>query len=251
MGKFDGKVVLITGGSTGIGLATAQAFVREGARVAITGRNQNNLDNALKTIHGEVLAIRASASDFNDIETMLEQTVERFGPIDVMFLNAGPGGVQARIEEVTEEIFDGFCDTNFKGPFFTIQKALPRLADNASIILCSSISNAIGQVGLGVYAGAKAAMRALARVLATELGPRGIRVNVVSPGFIDTPIFEKSGVPEEAREGIRQMVAGMAKVGRIGRPEDIAGAVLYLASPESAYVIGAEIIVDGGYSIVT
>ena len=251
MGKFDGKVVLITGGSTGIGLATAQAFAKEGARVAITGRSQNNLENAVQNIHGEVLAIQASASDLNDIERMLEQTVQRFGPIDVMFLNAGPGGVQARIEEVTEETFDGFCDTNFKGPFFTIQKALPRLADNASIILCSSISNAIGQVGLGVYAGAKAAMRALARVLATELGPRGIRVNVVSPGFIDTPIFEKSGVPEEARNEIRKMVAGMAKVGRIGRPEDIAGAVLYLASPESAYVIGAEIIVDGGYSIVT
>src|SRR3989338_9142638 len=147
MGKFDGKVVLITGGSTGIGLATAQAFAKEGARVAITGRSQNNLENAVQNIHGEVLAIQADASDLNDIERMLEQTVQRFGPIDVMFLNAGPGGVQTRIEEVTEEIFAGFCDTNFKGPFFTIQKALPRLADNASIILCSSISNAIGQVG--------------------------------------------------------------------------------------------------------
>ena len=251
MGKFNGKVVVITGGSTGIGLATAQAFVKEGAKVVITGRSQENLDKAVASIDGEVLAIQASASDLNDIERMLEQTVTHFGPIDVMFLNAGPGGVHANIEDVTEENFDGFCDTNFKGPFFTIQKALPRLAKNASIILCSSISNAIGQVGLSVYAGSKAALRALARVLATELGPRGIRVNVVSPGFIDTPIFEKSGVPEEGRAEIRKMVEGMAKVGRIGKPEDIAGAVLYLASPESSYVIGAEIVIDGGYSIVT
>lgn len=251
MGKFNGKVVLITGGSTGIGLATAQAFVKEGARVAITGRSQENLDKAVAQIDGEALAIRADAADMNDIERMLKETETHFGPIDVMFLNAGPGGTHARIEDVTEESFNGFCNTNFKGPFFTIQKALPRLAEGASIILCSSISNSIGQVGLSVYAGAKAALRELARVLATELGPRDIRVNVVSPGFIDTPIFEKSGVPEEGRAEIRKMVEGMAKVGRIGRPEDIAGAVLYLASPESAYVIGAELIVDGGYSIVT
>jgi NAD(P)-dependent dehydrogenase (short-subunit alcohol dehydrogenase family) len=251
MGRFAGKVVLITGGSTGIGLATAQAFAKEGAKVAITGRSQANLDQAATGIKGEVLAIRADAANLGDIERMLEQTEARFGKIDVLFLNAGPGGVHAAFADVTEESFDGFCDTNFKGPFFAVQKALPRLAENASIIFCSSISNAIGQPGLSVYAGAKAAQRALARVLATELGPRGIRVNVVSPGFIDTPIFEKSGVPEAARAEIRKMVEGMAKVGRIGRAEDIAGAVLYLASPEASYVMGAELVVDGGYTIVT
>jgi len=251
MSRFKDKVVLITGGSTGIGLATAQAFAKEGAKVAITGRSQPNLDKAVTTIKGEVLAIRASASDMGDIERTLADTEKRFGKIDVIFLNAGPGGVHAPFENVTEEILDGFCDTNFKGPFFTIQKALPRLAKNASIIFCSSISNAIGQPGLSVYASAKAAQRALARVLATELGPRGIRVNVVSPGFIDTPIFEKSGVPAAAQAEIRKHVEGMTKLHRVGRPEDIAGAVLYLASPESSYVIGAELVVDGGYSIVT
>ena len=251
MGRFANKVVLITGGSTGIGLATAQAFAKEGAKVAITGRSQQNLDTAAANIKGEVLALRADASDLADIERMLAETEKRFGKIDVLFLNAGPGGVGAPFETVTEPIFDGFCDTNFKGPFFTIQKALPRFAKGASVIFCSSISNAIGQVGLSVYASAKAAQRALARVLATELGPRGIRVNVVSPGFIDTPIFEKSGVPAAAQAEIRKMVERQAKVGRVGRPEDIAGAVLYLASPESSYVIGAEIVVDGGYSIVT
>jgi NAD(P)-dependent dehydrogenase (short-subunit alcohol dehydrogenase family) len=251
MGRFENKVVLITGGSTGIGLATAQAFAKEGAKVAITGRTRKNLDQAVADIKGEVLAIRASASDMGDIERTLADTEKRFGRIDVLFLNAGPGGVGTPFESVTEEIFDGFCDVNFKGPFFTAQKALPRLAKNPSIIFCSSISNAIGQPGLSVYASAKAAQRALVRVLATELGPRGIRVNVVSPGFIDTPIFEKSGVPETARAAIRKHVEGQAKLGRVGRAEDIAGAVLYLASPESSYVIGAEIVVDGGYSIVT
>ena len=251
MAKFDGQVVLITGGSTGIGLATAQAFSREGAKVAITGRSQDNLDKAVAAIPGEALAIRASAGDLVDIERTLAETEARFGKINVMFLNAGPGGVHATFEDVTEEIFDGFCDTNFKGPYFTIQKALPRLAPNPSIIICSSISNAIGQVGLSVYASAKAAQRALVRVLATELGPKGIRVNVVSPGFIDTPIFDKSGVPEAAQAEIRRMVEHQAKLGRMGRPEDIAGAVLYLASPEASYVIGAELVVDGGYSIVT
>ena len=251
MGRFAGKVVLITGGSTGIGLATAQAFATEGAKVVITGRSQENLDKAAAGIKGEVLALKASASDMGDIERTLAEAEKHFGRIDVMFLNAGPGGVGTPFENVTEEAFDGFCDTNFKGPFFTIQRALPRLAKNASIILCSSISNAIGQAGLSVYASTKAAQRALVRVLATELGPRGIRVNVVSPGFIDTPIFEKSGVPEAARAEIRKMVESKAKVGRIGRAEDIAGAVLYLASPESSYVIGAELVVDGGYTIVT
>lgn len=251
MGKFQDKVVLITGGSTGIGLATAQAFAKEGAKISITGRSRKNLDAAAHAIGGDVLALAADAANMGDIERMLAETEQKFGKIDVLFLNAGPGGVHAPFDQVSEANFDGFCDVNFKGPFFTIQKALPRLAPKASVIFCSSVSNAIGQVGLSVYAGAKAAQRALARVLATELGPRGIRVNVVSPGFIDTPIFEKSGVPEAARAEIRKMVEGMTKLRRVGRAEDIAGAVLYLASPEASYVIGAELVVDGGYTIVT
>ena len=251
MGKFSGKVVLITGGSTGIGLATAQAFATEGAKIAITGRTQESLDSAARSIKGEVLAIKASASDMADIERTLAQTEKRFGKIDVLFLNAGPGGTHAPFEQVTEETFDGFMDVNFKGPYFMVQKALPRLNKGASIIFCSSISNAIGQVGLSVYASAKAAQRALARVLATELGPRGLRFNVVSPGYIDTPIFDKGGVPESMKAEIRKMVEKTAKVGRMGKAEDIAGAVLYLASPEASYVMGAEIVVDGGYTIVT
>ncbi|MCP5146367.1 MAG: glucose 1-dehydrogenase [Gammaproteobacteria bacterium] len=251
MSRFQDKVVVITGGSTGIGLATAQAFAREGAKLVITGRGQGNLDNAVSQIDGEVLPLVASASDMADIDRLISETVGRFGAIDIMFLNAGPGGKHTEFANTTEENFDAFCDTNFKGPFFTVQKALPHLRKGASIVFCSSISNAIGQVGLSVYAGAKAAQRAMTRVLATELGPKGIRVNCVSPGFIDTPIFDKGGVPDAVRNEIREMVSRQAKVGRIGRAEDIASAVLYLASDESSYVIGQEIIVDGGYTIVT
>jgi NAD(P)-dependent dehydrogenase (short-subunit alcohol dehydrogenase family) len=251
MGQVENKVAIVTGGSTGIGLATAKALCREGAKVVITGRNQQSLDEAAVSIEGEVLAIANDAGSLDDIDSLLKTTKEQFGAIDIMFFNAGPGGVAAPIAEMTEEAFDRFMNINFKGPYFTIQKSLPYLAENASIIFCSSISNAIGQPGLSVYAAAKAAQRAMVRIAATELGPQGIRFNVVSPGFIDTPIFEKSGVPAEMRAEIKKMVEAQTSLGRMGRPEDIAEAVVYLASPASGYVIGAEIIVDGGYSIPT
>jgi len=251
MGQLDNKVAIITGGSTGIGLATAKALVREGAKVVITGRNQESLEAAAAAFDGEVLAIKNDAGSLDDIQPLLDQTLERFGTIDIMYLNAGPGGVAAPIEEMTEAAFDQFMNINFKGPYFTIQKALPHLKEGASIIICSSISNAIAQHGLSVYAAAKAAQRAMVRVAATELGPRGIRVNVVSPGFIDTPILTKHGVPTEAWAEVIKMVEEKTSLKRIGRPEDIAEAVVYLASPASSYVIGAELVVDGGYSFPT
>jgi len=251
MGQLDNKIAIVTGGSTGIGLVTAKALSREGAKVVITGRNQQSLDEAVTKINGEVLALVNDAGNLDDIESLLDQTIEKFGSIDIMYLNAGPGGVQASIEEMTEKSFDMFMDINFKGPYFTIQKALPYLKDGASIILCSSVSNAIGQSGLSVYAAAKAAQRAMVRVAATELGPRGIRVNVVSPGFIETPLFEKSGASGDERAEMMSMVEGQTSLRRIGQPEDIAEAVVYLASSASSYVIGTEIVVDGGYGIPT
>lgn len=251
MGQLVDKVAIVTGGSTGIGLATAKAMVREGAKVVITGRNQQSLDQAVAAINGEVLAVVNDAGNLDGIQPLLDATLTRFGAIDIMFLNAGPGGVAAPIAEMTEAAFDQFMNVDFKGPYFTIQKALPHLKAGASIILCSSISNAIGQHGLSVYAAAKAAQRAMVRVAATELGPRGIRVNVVSPGFVDTPILKKSGVPDEAWDEVIKMVEGKTSLQRIGQPEDIAEAVIYLASPASGYVIGAELVVDGGYSFPT
>lgn len=251
MGKLDNKVAIVTGGSTGIGLATAKALVREGAKVVITGRNRQSLDAAADSIDGDVLAVVNDAGNRDDIQPLLDQTLQKFGAIDIMYLNAGPGGTAAPMEEMTEESFDRFMNVNFKGPYFTIQKALPHLSSGASIILCSSISNAIGQHGLSVYAAAKAAQRAMVRVAATELGPRGIRVNVVSPGFVDTPILKKSGVPDEAWNEVIRMVEDKTALHRIGRPEDIAEAVVFLASPASGYIIGAEIVVDGGYSFPT
>lgn len=251
MGMLDDKVAIITGGSTGIGLATAQAMTREGARVVITGRSQEALDRATEQIDGDVLALVSNAGSLDAIDPLLEATMSRFGQIDILFFNAGPGGSHARIEDMSEESFDAFMNTNFKGPYFTIQKALPHLKEGAAIIFCSSISNAIGQEGLSVYAAAKAAQRAMVRVLATELGPRGIRSNVVSPGFINTPIFDKVGMPAEMKSEIIKMVEGQTSLGRMGRPEDIAEAVVYLASSRASYVIGEEINVDGGYSIPT
>lgn len=251
MGQLDNKVAIVTGGTTGIGLATAQALAREGARLVITGRSRESLDAAAAAIGGDVLALVNDAGNLDDIQPLLDQTLQRFGAIDIMYLNAGPGGVAAPIAEMTEASFDQFMNTNFKGPYFTIQKALPHLKAGASIIICSSISNAIAQYGLSVYAASKAAQRAMVRVAATELGPLGIRVNVVSPGFIDTPILKKSGVPDEAWSEVIKMVEGKTSLQRIGRPEDIAEAVVYLASPASAYVIGAELVVDGGYSFPT
>ena len=251
MGKLDNKVAIVTGGSTGIGLAAAKALAREGAKVVITGRNRQSLDEAAAAIDGEVLAVVNDAGNMDDIQPLLDQTIERFGAIDIMYLNAGPGGVATPIAEMTETAFDQFINIDFKGPYFTIQKALPHLKSGASIILCSSISNAIAQHGLSVYAAAKAAQRAMVRVAATELGPLGIRVNVVSPGFIDTPILTKGGVPAEVWAEIIKMVESKTSLQRIGRPEDIAEAVVYLASSDSSYVIGAELVVDGGYSFPT
>jgi NAD(P)-dependent dehydrogenase (short-subunit alcohol dehydrogenase family) len=251
MGQLDNKIAIVTGGSTGIGLATAKALSREGAKVVITGRNKQSLEEAVSNINGEVLAVVNDAGNLDDIKPLLDQTIEKFGAIDILYLNAGPGGVAAPIEEMTEDSFDLFIDINFKGPYFTIQKALPYLKDGASIILCSSVSNAIGQAGLSVYAAAKAAQRAMVRVAATELGPRGIRVNVVSPGFIETPLFEKGGASADERTELKSMVEGQTSLGRMGKPEEIAEAVVYLASPASSYVIGTEIVIDGGYGFPT
>jgi len=251
MGQLDNKVAIVTGGSTGIGLATAKALSREGAKVVITGRNQQSLDEAVTKIDGEVLAVVNDAGNLQHIKPLLDKTIQKFGTIDIMYLNAGPGGVGAPIEEMTEDSFDLFMDINFKGPYFTIQKALPYLKNGASIILCSSVSNAIGQSGLSVYAAAKAAQRAMVRVAATELGPRGIRINVVSPGFIETPIFEKIGMTTDVHTDLVEMVEGQTSLGRMGQPEDIAEAVVYLASSASSYVIGTEIVVDGGYCFPT
>jgi len=245
MGKLEGKVAVITGGNSGIGLATAKEFNEQGARVVITGRDQQSLDEAQREIGGDVLAVRSDASSLTEIDKLFTAVKETFGHIDVLFINAGVGKF-APIEAVTEESFDLIMDVNFKGAYFTIQKALPHLNDNASIILNASINAHIGMPNSSVYAASKAALITLARTLSAELVGRGIRVNAISPGPIATPILNRLGLPPETLEAIEKSLKEQIPMKRFGRPEEIAKTALFLASSDSSFLLGTEIVVDGG-----
>lgn len=247
MGKLEGKVAVITGGNSGIGLATAKEFSEQGARVAISGRDQQTLDSAKKEIGNGVLAVKADSSNLSDIDALFSAVNKQFGKIDVLFVNAGIGKFLP-VESVTEEFFDQIVDTNFKGAYFTIQKALPLLNDNASIILNSSISAHIGMPTSSVYAASKAALLTLARTLSAELVGRGIRVNAVSPGPIATPIFNKMGLAPEDRQELAKNIQEQVPMKRFGLPEEIAKTVLFLASSDSSFLLGTEIVADGGMS---
>jgi NAD(P)-dependent dehydrogenase (short-subunit alcohol dehydrogenase family) len=247
MGKLEGKVAVITGGNSGIGLATAKEFKEQGAQVVITGRDQQTLDQAAREIGGDVLAMRSDASSLTDIDKLFAAVKDRFGKIDVLFVNAGVGKF-VPFEEVTEELFDSVMDVNFKGAYFTIQKLLPLLNDKASIVLNGSINAHIGMPNSSVYAASKAALITLARTLSAELVGRGIRVNVVSPGPITTPILNRLGLPTEALDEIRNGLKDQIPMKRLGRPEEIARTVLFLASTDSAFLLGTEIVADGGMS---
>lgn len=247
MGKLEGKVAVITGGNSGIGLATAKEFKEQGARVVITGRDQQTLDEAKREIGGDVLAVRSDTSSLTDIDKLFAAVEEKFGHIDVLFVNAGVGKF-APVEAVTEESFDSIMDTNFKGAYFTIQKALPFLNDNASIVLNASINAHIGMPNSSVYAASKAALITLARTLSAELVGRGIRVNALSPGPIATPIYNRLGLPPEALEETEKSIREQVPMKRFGRPEEIAKTALFLASSDSSFLLGTEIIADGGMS---
>ena len=247
MGKLEGKVAVVTGGNSGIGLATAKEFTKEGARVVITGRDRGTLDEAAREIGGDVLALRSDTSSLAEIEKLFAAVKEKFGQIDVLFVNAGVGKF-APIEAVTEEMFDEIMDVNIKGAYFTIQKALPLLNDNASIVLNASINAYIGMPNSSVYAASKAALITLARTLSAELVVRGIRVNVVSPGPVETPIFGRLGLPPEALDEIVKSIQSQVPMKRFGKPEEIAKTVLFLASDDSSFLLGTEIVADGGMS---
>lgn len=247
MGKLEGKVAVITGGNSGIGLATAKEFKEQGAQVVITGRDQQTLDEAKREIGGGVLAVRSDTSSLTEIDKLFAAVKEKFGYIDVLFVNAGVGKF-APVEAVTEELFDSIMDINFKGAYFTIQKALPMLTDNASIILNASINAYIGMPNSSVYAASKAALITLARTLSAELVGRGIRVNVVSPGPVATPILGRMGMPPEVLEETAKSIQAQVPMKRFGRPEEIAKTVLFLASSDSSFLLGTEIVADGGMS---
>ena len=247
MGKLDGKIAVITGGNSGIDLATAIEFKEQGAQVVITGRDQETLDEARREISGQVLAVRSDTSNLSEIDKLFATVREEFGHIDVLFVNAGVGRFEP-VGDVTEESFDSVMDTNFKGAYFTIQKALPLLSDNASIILNTSINAHIGMPNTSVYAASKAALLTLARTLSAELVSRGIRVNAISPGPIATPILNRVGMPPEAVEEIAKNIEQQIPMKRFGRPEEIAKTALFLASTDSSFLLGTEIVADGGMS---
>lgn len=245
--RFDGRIALITGGTSGMGLAVARRLLEEGARVVVTGRDQGRLDAAAKELDGaapdageRVLAVRADAASLTDLDALMDAVRERHGRLDVLFANAGVGAF-GPTADVTEADFDRTVDVNFKGVYFTIQKALPLLAADASIVINASWTLHRGLPIASLYAATKAAVQSLTRTLAAELGPRGIRINAVSPGFIDTRMF-RDAIPADEVEGTRAQVAS----GRLGTPEDVAGAVAFLASADAAYVNGQDLIVDGG-----
>jgi NAD(P)-dependent dehydrogenase (short-subunit alcohol dehydrogenase family) len=243
--RLANKTALITGGNSGIGLATARLFVAEGARVAITGRNQATLDAAAKELGPNALAIVADATDIAATENAVAKAVEKFGKLDVVFANAGiPGNTP--IGGTTPAAFESVIRTNITAVFFTVQAAVPHLNDGASIILNGSVISVLGNPGYSAYAASKAGVRAMARVMASELSPRGIRVNVVSPGAARTPIWNGAAPTAEAFETLEKRISRSTPLGRIGEADHIAKTVLFLASDDAAHVQSAEIFVDGG-----
>jgi NAD(P)-dependent dehydrogenase (short-subunit alcohol dehydrogenase family) len=245
-GKLEGKIALVTGGSSGIGLATAQSFIHEGAFVYITGRRQSELDKAVKAIGGTQLkAVRADASSLSDLDRLFEQIKREKGRLDIVFANAG-GGSFAPIGSITEELYQQTFDTNVKGVLFTVQKALPLVPDGGSIILNASIAGIKGMSAFSVYSATKAAVRSFARTWTTDLKDRRIRVNVISPGPIKTPILDGLAETDEQRQGILQQLTSMVPLGRMGEPDEIGKAAVFLASQDASFIAGAELFVDGG-----
>jgi len=244
-GKLEGKVALVTGGSSGIGLATAQEFVKQGAYVYITGRRQSELDKAAKAIGTNVKAVRADASNLGDLDRLYTQIKQEKGRLDIVFANAG----QAKfvpISDVTEQLYNQIFDTNVKGVLFTIQKALPLIPDGGSIILNASVVSTKGLPAASVYSATKAAVRSFARSWTTDLKDRGIRVNAISPGPIETPIFDGYGESDQERNDLKKQFASQVPLGRMGQPDEIAKAAAFLASSDASYVAGVELFVDGG-----
>lgn len=248
MSRLAGKVAVVTGGGSGIGRATAQVFAENGAQVVITGRNAEALAQTAAELGPQVTAVEADVTKAADLNRLFRSVGERFGGIDVLFVNAGTAKMGA-IGDVTEDDFDAVMNTNFKGAYFTIQKALPVLRDNAAIILNGSVNAHVGFAGASVYSASKAALHSLARTLGAELIGRGIRVNTLNIGPIETPLYGKLGLPADAVQQFAQSVVGKLPVKRFGQAEEVARAALFLASDESSFVVGSEITTDGGMSI--
>jgi NAD(P)-dependent dehydrogenase (short-subunit alcohol dehydrogenase family) len=246
MGKLEGKVAVITGGSSGIGLATAQRFMAEGAHVFITGRRQSELDAAVKQIGENVTGVQGDVANFADLDRLYATVKREKGRIDILFANAGVGEF-APLGQITEAHFDKTFGINVKGTLFTVQKALPLMPDGASIVMNASITSIKGTPAFGVYAASKAALWSFARTWSVDLKDRNIRINVVSPGTVITPGYKTElGMSDEQIEQLKVQTAAATPLGRAGTPDEIAKAVVFLASDDSSYINGIELFVDGG-----
>jgi NAD(P)-dependent dehydrogenase (short-subunit alcohol dehydrogenase family) len=246
--RLKGKRALITGGSTGIGLDTARAFLSEGARVAITGKNPATLEEARRQLGSEVIVIPSDAGDVTAQKQLADTVREKFGQLDVLFLNAGVAELRP-IAQWDETGFDRSFDINVKGPYFLIQALLPVFANPASIVLNASVNAHIGMPNSSVYGASKAALLSFARTLSGELISRGIRVNAVSPGPISTPLYGKLGFSEADLKHVAASIQQQVPAGRFGAPSEISSAIVFLASDESAYTVGSDLLIDGGMSL--
>src|SRR5580698_65647 len=243
--KLSGKIALVTGGSSGIGLATAKRFASEGAHVFITGRRQAELDAAAKEIGGNATAVRGDAASLADLDRLFDTIKEQKGRLDILFANAG-GGNLVPLGQITEEHFDKTFNTNVRGLVFTVQKALPLMQPGSSIILNASITSIKGTLAFSVYSASKAAVRSFARNWTLDLKKRKIRVNAISPGVVPTPGYDLMGLTKDQVQGFVESMVPTIPLGRVGTPDEIAKAVVFLASDDSSFVNGIELFVDGG-----
>lgn len=248
MSRLSGKRILITGGTSGIGLATAKRFLEEGARLIVTGVNPDSLAKAQTELGTDVKVLSADSASVEAQRELAQAVASEFGQLDVAFLNAGVS-VWQPIEDWTEDAFDRSFAINVKGPYFLVQALLPVFAKPASVVLNTSINAHVGAARSSVYAATKAAFLNMAKTLSTELLERGVRFNAVSPGPVETPLYDKLGIPNAYRAQVDNDIRAAIPFGRFGTPEEIANAVLYLASDESSWTLGAEIVVDGGRTL--
>lgn len=249
MARLTGKTALITGGTTGIGLATAKLFLQEGARVAITGQDAGRVTEAGAMLGANAIAIRADVSSASEMAAVAARLMNEFGGLDIIFANAGIAKPMP-FAEVDEENINSQIGINLKGVIYTVQKMLPILRNPASIILTSTTLTEQGLAGVSIYSATKAAVRSLARTLSAELVGQGVRVNVISPGPIETPIYGKMGMSAEAMQQLAGTVLGKVPVGRFGQADEVAKAVLFLASDDSSYILGEDLLVDGGMAMI-
>ena len=245
--RFEGKVAVITGGNSGIGLATTKLFAEEGAKVAFIGRDQKTIDATLQTLSGEHFGFRGDVTSQDNLVQFFKSTNDRYGKIDTLFVNAGIAKTSP-IPETTEAFYDETFNINVRGAFFTVQKALPYFKDAGTIVFCTSVASHFGAAHSSIYSASKAAVRSFVQCFAAELLTRGIRVNSVSPGPIETPIIDRSGMDQKTVGAIKSHLVNVIPMKRMGKPEEVARAVLFMASDDSSFTTGSELMVDGGWT---